>query len=295
MWQRTFITAFFLLPLLLGAQKNILSIYSQGKYNDCLANCKEQLEVNPKDSMALYIQGLCLIQAQNYKPALKSLEAAAENNFQPSANVQMQQARCLAQLGKQEEALDLLGKLVKEGFSSYQAFEQEQFEVFSHQEHFQSLKDSVHRRAFPCFYDPNYTHFDFWLGEWDVFVGDIKVGKNSITKQEGGCSVLEQYSTARDYVGQSLNFYDPSDGLWKQFWSDNTQGLTKYIETERRPGYLQFISEPSSIPASNGTLRMTFTLQEDGSVRQFIEQKQTPESEWQSAFDGRYVKRENKN
>ncbi len=294
MWRQIFIIASFLFHLQGSAQGSIPAIYSQGNYSDCLASCQEQLATNPQDSMALYFQGLCLIQAHDYPPALKSLQAAIDNNFQPLAAVEVQQARCLAQLGKQEEALLLLSKLVKEGYSNYQAFQQEQFEVLAGQEKFKSLRDSVHRRAFPCYYDANYTHFDFWLGEWDVFVGDLKVGQNIITKQEGGCAILEQYSTARDYVGQSLNFYDPSDGLWKQFWLDNTQGLTKYRETARRPGYLQFISDPSSIPASNGTLRMTFTLQEDGSVRQHIEQKQNPESEWQSAFDGKYVKRESK-
>ena len=212
MWRQIFILAFFLLHLQLGAQGSISATYSQGNYGDCLASCQQQLAKNPTDSVALYFQGLCLIQTKEYRPALESLQAAAHHNFQPAANVIVQQARCLTQLDKQEDALELLTRVVEEGYSNYRIFQEEQFEILRSIEKFQNLTDTVHRRAFPCYYDANYTHFDFWLGEWDGFVGEIKVGENIITKQEGGCAVLEQYSTARDYVGQSLNFYDPSDG-----------------------------------------------------------------------------------
>lgn len=276
----------------LSAQNNLVAAYSQQQYDSCLQACEDRLQANPQDSMALYFQGLCLIQQDKYAAALTSLQAAEAANFQPAANCHLQQALCLTQLGKKAEALNLMTEVVAQGYAIYQPLLQPQFAPLKEDKVFRALQDTVHQRAFPCYYDPNYTHFDFWLGEWDVFVGDVKVGDNKITKQDGGCAVLEQYTTARDYTGQSLNFYDPSDGLWKQFWLDKTGGLTKYVETERRPGYLQFLSGPDSVPANFGTLKMTFTLNEDGSVRQHMEQQQTPESEWQTVFDGKYVKKE---
>ena len=36
-----------------------------------------------------------------------------------------------------------------------------------------------------CETDPRYSEFDFWLGDWEVFVDDNKVGENTISKEEG--------------------------------------------------------------------------------------------------------------
>lgn len=275
----------------LAAQSNLAATYSQEKYAACLEQCTDQLQENAQDSMALYYQGLCEIQLKNYQRALTSLRAAEAANFPGTATCQAHQARCLAGLGRPDDALNLLQTIVEAGFANYSIFRSPPLTELEKLETYQALRDTVHRRAYPCYYDPNYTHFDFWLGQWDVFVGDLKVGENTITKQEGGCAILEQYTTARNYVGQSLNFYDPSDGRWKQFWLDNTQSLTKYEESDRKPGYLQFVSSPESIPANTGTLRMTFTQQEDGSVRQLIEQQQADSNEWQVVFAGKYVKK----
>lgn len=280
-----------LLALQLTAQSNLAAPYSQKDYVACLKVCEERLQANTQDSLALYFQGLCLIQQNDFRNALTSLRAAEQANYQPVTNCRVQQALCLTQLGDKTEALALLKDAVQQDYAIYQPLLQDQFAPLKEDNIFRALQDSVHQRAYPCYYDTNYTHFNFWLGEWDVFVGEVKVGDSKITKQEGGCAILEQYTTARDYSGQSLNFYDPSDGLWKQFWVDKTRGLTKYKEVERRAGYLQFISGPGSVPTSFGTLKMTFTLNEDKSVRQHMEQQQTPDGEWQTVFDGKYVKK----
>ncbi len=274
-----------------NGQSALPALYSTAQYEECLEQSRTLLQENPSDSSALFFQGLCLIKAKDYEQAHTSLVAAEEANFQAVPLCKAQQALCLAQLGKSEKALEILQTLSEAGFSNYTIINQEEFEALAAMPGFQAVRDSIHRRSFPCFYDANYTHFDFWVGEWDVFVGNAKVGENKITKQEGGCAVLEQYSTARDYVGQSYNYYDPADGLWKQIWIDHTRGISNYVESERKENYLQFISTAASQPAGYANLRMTFSKNEDGSVRQHIEQQNSETGKWQTAFDGRYVRK----
>ncbi|MEM7741118.1 MAG: hypothetical protein AAF225_09990, partial [Pseudomonadota bacterium] len=48
----------------------------------------------------------------------------------------------------------------------------------------------------PCS-DDRYNDFDFWVGTWDVYVGESLMGRNVITKEEAGCLVLETWTSAR--------------------------------------------------------------------------------------------------
>src|SRR3954453_23121560 len=49
-----------------------------------------------------------------------------------------------------------------------------------------------------CESDSTYSALDFWLGEWDVLVGDQVVGTNRITRVLKGCAILEEW---RDTMG----------------------------------------------------------------------------------------------
>ena len=55
-----------------------------------------------------------------------------------------------------------------------------------------------------CAADSTYSTLDFWLGEWDVLVGDQVVGTNRITRVLKGCAVLEEWRDATGGEGRSL-------------------------------------------------------------------------------------------
>ncbi|MEM6912633.1 MAG: hypothetical protein AAF511_01505 [Pseudomonadota bacterium] len=69
----------------------------------------------------------------------------------------------------------------------------------------------------PCA-DDRYNDFDFWVGTWDVYVGESLTGRNVITKEEAGCLVLETWTNASGGTGQSYNYYDPAKDVWRQVW-----------------------------------------------------------------------------
>src|SRR5262245_26786531 len=64
-----------------------------------------------------------------------------------------------------------------------------------------------------------YRQFDFWVGAWTVSDGQgVKQGDNVITREEGGCLILERWTAVSGNTGQSYNFYDPGTMQWRQVW-----------------------------------------------------------------------------
>lgn len=67
-----------------------------------------------------------------------------------------------------------------------------------------------------CAGDSTYAALDFWVGTWDVYVGDTLVGTNRISKVLRGCALVEEWQDARGTRGQSLFYVDPALRQWKQ-------------------------------------------------------------------------------
>ncbi|RME92349.1 MAG: hypothetical protein D6772_17015 [Bacteroidetes bacterium] len=274
------------MPALWG-QVTYQQFISQDQFFQAYQLAETRLQTHPQDSAALFFRGYSLLKLGEPEAAYASLLAAEAAGFNAPHLLRLAQSMSLAQLGKKEHALALLDSLTHSGFANLSALQDPLLAPLKAYPTYQTAVDSARTRSFPCLSSPAHRHFDFWIGEWEVFVGPTKVGDNSITRQAGGCSILEQYTTTRDYIGHSLNFYDPYDDKWKQIWIDKTQSISKYVESERRPGYLQFVTTPESTPAHR-RLRMTFELQHNGEVTQFIEQWNTKEEDWQAVFNGIY-------
>lgn len=135
--------------------------------------------------------------------------------------------------------------------------------------------------------------FDFWVGEWNVYApdGGPYQGHNSIVKTHGGCLIAEHWQGARGSAGDSMNFYDPLIAAWRQVWVsrgafiDYTGGLD---ETGA------MVLEGEIFYPGRGTrapFRGTWTLLEDGTVRQHFQQ-QDAEGNWADWFVGIYVREE---
>lgn len=145
----------------------------------------------------------------------------------------------------------------------------------------------------PCEELEGFHRLDFWVGEWDVRMGDRQVGTNRITKILNGCAVREEWTGAAGGEGQSLFYYLPSSDEWKQVWVTSTATRVggvkeKALVATLDDGSLQFQGQ---IPDSEGTLwydRTTLTPLEGGRVRQLIEISQDEET-WETTFDAVYV------
>ena len=139
--------------------------------------------------------------------------------------------------------------------------------------------------------DDIYRAFDFWLGEWEVFdVNGNKAGDNRITSQENGCLLLEEWTSAQGVTGQSYNFYDTGLEKWRQVWV-SVHGSIDYSGGINEDGAMVLEGESAYRTGVVAPFKGTWTLQEDGSVRQHFEQYDAEKEEWVDAFIGIYRKK----
>jgi len=137
----------------------------------------------------------------------------------------------------------------------------------------------------------NHTNFDFWIGSWNVVdVNGTPVGTNTITKEEGNCLLREHWvNTNGQITGTSMNFYNLQTKQWEQLWIDNS-GLHLKLKGNRVGN--QMILSSDEFKHTDGNIyvnRITWTINEDGSVRQLWEVLQK-DKVMSIAFDGLYKK-----
>ena len=154
----------------------------------------------------------------------------------------------------------------------------------------QPAQDVAPAEARPCESLPEYGAFDFWVGEWEVSADGELAGTNRIQKLVEGCVLLENWTSVKGGTGKSFNYYDPGSKKWIQIWVDSQGGV---IRAEGGLRGDSMILEGAHVyrNGSEELFRMTFTLLEDGSVRQFIEQSKDDGATWYVWFEGLYKKR----
>ncbi|WP_306252606.1 hypothetical protein [Parvularcula sp. IMCC14364] len=143
----------------------------------------------------------------------------------------------------------------------------------------------------PC-QSAEYRAFDFWLGQWDVYdtSGNL-AGSNSITLEEGGCLILEKWTNTQGGTGQSYNFYDPGMGQFRQVWV-SSGAVIDYAGQLNEAGEMVLEGDINYHNGTAAPFRGTWTLQEDGSVRQYFQQYDADGEVWNDWFTGIYVKQE---
>lgn len=140
----------------------------------------------------------------------------------------------------------------------------------------------------PCC-SPEHAAFDFWVGTWQVSNPDgSPAGTNSITKEEDGCVLREHWTSANaGFSGTSLNFYNKSSGHWEQLWIDNSGNHLK-LKGNREGNQMILSSDEFVHTDGNKSInRITWTLNEDGTVNQLWELLQGGEVK-QVLFNGLY-------
>ncbi len=146
------------------------------------------------------------------------------------------------------------------------------------------------RKTFPCKHQPRYRDFDFWIGSWEVFgPGGGKAGTNTIARVSEGCMLYESWENSAGSDGHSINFVDPATDQWVQVWMGSDGSLISG-SGGLEDGAMRFVGKHVLTTGESRPFRMTFSPQEDGSVRQFLEESTDGGKTWATWFDGRYVR-----
>ena len=138
----------------------------------------------------------------------------------------------------------------------------------------------------PACQSAEYRQFDFWIGEWEVFLpGGKKAGDSRIETIAAGCALLENWSGNGGFSGKSLNSYDSEDKRWHQSWVDSSGS-----RLELAGSYADKRMVLSSAPGTT-VQRIAWSINDDGSVRQLWESSVDGGKTWAVQFDGKYVRR----
>lgn len=178
----------------------------------------------------------------------------------------------------------------RNSFRNYKLLEQDPlFENLRKSPRYKAVYDQLFASAYPCDRLPQARQFDFWLGDWDVYLTSnmsVKAGFNRITKQSGGCVLLESWESQGPHSGVSINYYNPADSTWKQKWAGSGQDIQEFYDGKYSDGAMRFKWD-----APNAQGRLTFTNLEPGKVRQHSEQSPDGGKTWQTVYDFTYILR----
>jgi hypothetical protein len=145
--------------------------------------------------------------------------------------------------------------------------------------------------AEPACSSAEYRQFDFWVGEWVVTNPQGKVAGNSvIQKILNGCVILENWTGAGGYEGKSFNLYDRTKKKWIQKWVD-MQGQLIEFEGNFNGKTLEYTAHYTAQDGKPADGIMTFTPNDDGTIRQVWKDSTDKGKTWTVQFDGVYRKK----
>ncbi len=135
---------------------------------------------------------------------------------------------------------------------------------------------------------PEYRQFDFWIGRWavvDARTGQ-PAGRSLVERLYGGCVLRENWSEP-GWEGGSLNMYVRPDGHWRQTWMDQS-GALRDFEGGLQDGRMVLVAHAKSAAGRPVLVRMTFTPNPDGSVRQYSDYSADDGATWKTRYDYLY-------
>lgn len=211
----------------------------------------------------------------------------------PEAMMQVERARNLVTMEQPEAAYRALQAADEAELRSLSVLDDaEEFGALRADERFQRIYRSVRRRIFPCETLAATAEFDFWVGTWEVRVADgTLIGRNTITRQDGGCTILEQWQGGGGSSGSSTSFYVPSRDQWRHIWVGSAGTLIDIAggptdNGMRMEGTIEYVGLLNSVVAFRGS----WTELPDGRVRQLFEEFDIGVNAWQVWFDGYYTR-----
>ena len=146
----------------------------------------------------------------------------------------------------------------------------------------------------PCRATEVAKSLDFWIGDWDVYVGTELAGHDLVERVLGGCAVIENWTDADGGAGKSLFAYDARKDMWTQTWvtddSSRPGGIKYKVLRAHGPGTTTFQGEVEGKSGADYYDRTILTARPDGKVRQQIQVSRNG-IDWKTGFDAVYVHR----
>ncbi len=136
----------------------------------------------------------------------------------------------------------------------------------------------------------DFRAFDFWIGEWTVTSNGAEepLAHSRIESVAHGCAIRETWMPFRGGGGTSTTAYDTVTGIWHQTWIGAQPGEVDFYGgiVDGAMVLTGYWGRASS--GQPNLVRMTYTLRDDGSVRQYGQTSTDHGLTWSDSFDLTY-------
>ena len=275
-------------PIFAATPEEANELYQSQDWRAAEKAYRELAEQAPDNTLLKYRLAVTLRNQGKLQAAGMWLDQA-KGGMVPDAFVELERARLLLAEHDRGGAMRALEAAAAAGFQNPAAVEADPaLEKLRDHPGFAGVLEQMDRNRAPCEHMPEFSQFDFWLGDWRVQGPDGTFqGTNTIQKTQGGCLVLENWTGAGGTTGASMNFYDPNAREWVQVWVSATVQLEirggLVDGSMRLTGHIYYLQTGDYRP-----FRGTWTPLGDCVVRQHFEESADDGATWTTWFDGYY-------
>lgn len=262
------------------------SLFKNSNWKAAAVQYERVLQERPGNGQYHYRLGRCRFNLKLYDKAIPEYRASIAIGH--NSVVMFSLAEAFAALGKKDSALTWLETAEANGFGLYSMLASSAFlQRYKEEARFKTISEKLKATAYPCTSRPEARQFDFWIGEWDVTdrANGTPVGSSSVQLILGSCVIFENWTSKGGNDGKSFNVYDTLSRQWQQTWVDD-QGTLSIYKGRFADGKMVITTDNQQLAkGSQQMLRMTFTPEKDGSVRQFGEASTDGGSTWKTSYD----------
>ncbi|MGE0179140.1 MAG: hypothetical protein AB7O91_04900 [Sphingomonas sp.] len=143
----------------------------------------------------------------------------------------------------------------------------------------------------PACATPEHRQFDFWIGYWDVYPANSErmIAHSLIERRYAGCAIRENWLPLGREGGGSFSGWRSGERRWRQTWVDSGGAWVEF-QGGMQGDAMVLTGEWAGVngPGTTALVRMTYTRQEGGVVRQLGEASTDGGATWGPAWDYYY-------
>ena len=206
-------------------------------------------------------------------------------------------AKVYAMKNQPQRTMEYMQRAVDSGYVNLRELDTaREFAAIRSMPAFSKISERAILNAFPCKGDAHKRQFDFWVGEWDVYVTGTNnlAGHSLIQKASGDCMILENWTSLGPvpHNGKSMNYVNPQTKKWEQLWIGSGGGgvPTRFYNGEYRDSVMQFVFEVNNAQGKQ-IGRFRFFNQGPDQVRQWSETSADGGKTWTTNYDFTYKRK----
>jgi uncharacterized protein (TIGR02246 family) len=224
------------------------SLFFNLKYEDAVRSYEDFIAKNPNAPLSSFARmAFSQHYTRHYDEALKSYDIVISKKPGPAmkANLYSRMSMTWSVKKNKLKSLEFLDSAVANGYAnSYEMDHSPDYAMIREEPKFKELYKKAYAASFPCSVRPESRLFDFWVGEWDVFLNAYphqQVGTSSIQNVSGECIILENWQSQNNsFTGKSQNWFDPATKKWTQLWIGSGGGFQYFRDGEYKNGAMRF-------------------------------------------------------